>query len=114
MGNLATASFILITGVITALELPKEQEIEEQIHIPTEEISVEKSRSAFLGYIVESLIKKKVKKMRVYFPLDILTSHAIIYGRTRVGKSFASLILIKEALKNGIKVVVFDPHGTSK
>ncbi|MDI6826821.1 MAG: type IV secretory system conjugative DNA transfer family protein [Candidatus Aenigmarchaeota archaeon] len=96
----------------STLELPKEEEIEEQIHIPSEEVSIEKPRSAFLGYVVESVIKKKVKKMRVYFPLDVLTGHAIIYGRTRVGKSFASLILIKEALKNGIKVVVFDPHGT--
>ncbi|KPV62424.1 MAG: AAA-like domain protein [Candidatus Bathyarchaeota archaeon BA1] len=62
--------------------------------------------------MVESVIKKKVKKMRVYFPLDTLTSHAIIYGKTRVGKSFLSLILIHEALANGVKVIVFDPHGT--
>lgn len=96
----------------SALELPKEEAIEEQIHIPSEEVSVERPRSAFIGYVVESIIKKSVKKMRVYFPLDILTSHAIIYGRTRVGKSFLSLILIQEALANGVKVVVFDPHGT--
>jgi len=54
--------------------------------------------------VVESVIKKKVKKRRVYFPLDILTSHAIIYGMARIGKSFLALILIQEALKNGIRV----------
>jgi len=97
---------------ISALELPKEEEIEEQIHIPSDEISVEKPRTAFLGYVVESVIKKKVKKNRVYFPLDVLTGHAIIFGKTRTGKSFFALILIREALKNGIKVKVFDPHGT--
>lgn len=97
---------------ITALELPTEEPIEEQIHIPTEEVSIAKPKSAFLGYVVESVIKKKVKKRRVYFPLDVLTSHAIIYGKTRVGKSFFSLILIEEALANGVKVIVFDPHGT--
>jgi len=96
----------------TALELPKEEPIEEQIHIPTEEVSIPKPNSAFLGYVVESVIKKKVKKMRVYFPLDVLTSHAIIYGKTRVGKSFLSLVLIEEALASGVKVIVFDPHGT--
>jgi len=96
----------------SALELPTEEPIEEQIHIPTEEVSIPKPKSAFLGYVVESVIKKKVKKMRVYFPLDVLTSHAIIYGKTRVGKSFLSLLLIQEALENGVKVIVFDPHGT--
>ena len=96
----------------SVLELPKEEPIEEQIHIPSEEISIPKERSAFIGYVVESVIKRKVKKRRVYFPLDILTSHAIIYGKTRVGKSFLSLILIKEALANNVSVIVFDPHGT--
>ena len=57
------------------------------------------------------LIKRKVTKRRVYFPLNILTGHGIIYGKTRVGKSFFSLILIQEALTKGIKVIVFDPHG---
>jgi len=97
---------------ISALELPREEEIEEQIHIPSEEVSAEKPRSAFLGYVVESVIKKKVKKRRVYFPLDVLTGHAIIFGKTRTGKSFFALIIIKEALKNRIQVTVFDPHGT--
>jgi DNA helicase HerA-like ATPase len=95
-----------------ALELPREEPIEEQIHIPSEEVSMETQRTAFIGYVVESIIKNKVKKRRVYFPLDILTAHAIIFGKTRIGKSFLSLILIKEALKNGIEVIVFDPHGT--
>jgi len=97
---------------ITALELPTEEPIEEQIHIPTEEVSVPRPKSVFLGYIVTSVVKRKVTKRRAYFPLDILTSHAIIYGKTRVGKSFLALILIQEALANEIKVIVFDPHGT--
>jgi len=96
----------------SALELPTEEPIEEQIHIPTEEVSIPKPKSAFLGYVVSSIIKKKVTKRRVYFPLDILTGHGIIYGKTRVGKSFFCLIIIREALANGIKVTVFDPHGT--
>jgi hypothetical protein len=96
----------------SALELPTEEPIEEQVHIPSEEVSIPKEKSAFLGYVVSSIVKRKVTKRRVYFPLDVLTGHAIIYGKTRVGKSFLSLILIQEALANGIKVTVFDPHGT--
>jgi len=95
-----------------ALELPKEEAVEEQIHLPTEEVSIPKPFSAFIGWIVSSVIKKKITRKRVYLPLSVLTSHAIIFGKTRIGKSFLSLILIEEALKNGVKVVVFDPHGT--
>jgi len=96
----------------TALELPTEELIEEQIHVPSEEVSVEGPRKALLGYVVESIVKKKVTRRRVYFPFDVLTGHGIIFGKTRVGKSFLSLILIQEALANGIRVIVFDPHGT--
>jgi len=97
----------------TALELPKEEfAIEEKIHIPTEEVSIEGPRKAFIGYVMESIVKNQVTKRRVYFPLDYLTRHAIAYGVTRSGKSMLSLILIREALANSIKVVVFDPHGS--
>jgi len=96
----------------TALELPTEEPIEEQIHVPSEEVSVPKPRSAFLGYVVSSIVKDKATKRKVYFPLDVLTGHGIIYGKTRVGKSFFSLIIIQETLANEIKVTVFDPHGT--
>jgi len=97
----------------TALELPKEEvAIEEKIHVPTEEVSIEGPRKAFIGYVLSSVVKNQVTKRRVYFPLDYLTRHAVAYGVTRSGKSMLSLILIREALANGIKVVVFDPHGS--
>jgi hypothetical protein len=96
----------------TALELPTEEPIEEQIHIPSEEVSQPTARSALIGYVAESIVKKKFTKRPVYFPLDVLTGHAIIYGKTRAGKSFFSLILIREALANDIRIKVFDPHGT--
>ncbi len=96
----------------TVLELPTEEPIEEQIHIPSGQVSLPQPKSALLGHVVNSIIRNKVTRKPVYFPLDILTSHAIIYGKTRTGKSFLSLILIREALSNGLNVVVFDPHGT--
>lgn len=96
----------------SAVELPREEPIEELLHIPTEEVSMPKARSAFLGNVVLSIVRKKVSRRRVYFPLDVLTGHGIVYGKTRVGKSFLALILVQEALANAIKTVVFDPHGT--
>jgi len=97
----------------TALELPEDEVvIEEKIHIPTDEVSIEGPRKAFIGYVASSVVKNQVTKRRVYFPLDILTRHAVTYGVTRSGKSLLALILIREALANGIKVVVFDPHGS--
>ncbi len=96
-----------------ALEVPKEEfQVEEQIHIPDEKVSQEGPRKAFLGHVLSSVVKDKVTKSRVYFPLDVLTRHCVLYGVTRSGKSLLALILIKEALANGIKVVVFDPHGS--
>jgi len=74
----------------TALEIPKEIEIKEEIHIPAEEVSLEEARRAFLGYVVSSIIKNKVKRRRVYSPLDVLTAHVIIFEKTRIGKSFQS------------------------
>src|SRR5208282_86452 len=65
-----------------ALKLPTEEPIQEQIHIPTEEVSQPNPKAAFIGYVVESIIKKKITKRRVYFPLDVLTGHAITYGKT--------------------------------
>jgi hypothetical protein len=96
----------------TALELPTEEPIEEQIHIPTEEVCQPVQRSGLIGYVIESIVKRKFTKRPVYFPLDVMTGHAIIYGKTRTGKSFFSVILIREALSHNIKVKVFDPHGT--
>jgi DNA helicase HerA-like ATPase len=94
------------------LELPTEEQIEEQIHIPTEEVSKEGTRKALIGYVIKSVVKRKFTKRRVYFPLDVLTSHAIIFGKTRIGKSFFSLIVISAAVANDVEVIVFDPHGT--
>ena len=96
----------------SVLELPKEKTIEERIHQPGKEVSIEGAKGAFLGHVIKSIVKDNVSKTRVYFPLDILTSHAIIFGKTRTGKSFLSLILMKEALKKDVEVLVFDPHGT--
>jgi hypothetical protein len=52
-----------------ALEVPKEVEIKEEIHVPGEEVSRELSRTAFIGYVVESIIKTKLKGKKYSFHL---------------------------------------------
>ncbi len=96
----------------TALELPKEEVvIEEKIHIPTEEVSVEGPRKIFIGYIVESVVKRKVSRRKVMFPLDILTSHGLVLGASGSGKTWFLMSLAKK-LAEYVKVTVIDPHGT--
>jgi len=95
------------------LDVPsKEFQVEEQIHVPGEEVSTEGPRKAFVGYVMSSVVKDQATKRRVYFPLDILVRHSLILGSTRSGKSMLALTLIREALASGIKVVLFDPHGS--
>ena len=94
-----------------ALELPKE-EIKEEITLPGKEVSVKRERAVLIGYPVKSVLRRKVIRRPVYFPLDTLTGHAIVFGKTRSGKSHLALIIVRGALKVGARVVVFDPHGT--
>ena len=44
-----------------------------------------------------------------WFDLDKLTTHCIVAGATGSGKSVAAQVLIEEALRAGVAVVVFDP-----
>lgn len=60
------------------------------------------SRSAFMGTVAET-------KVRAFFTLDKLTTHALDAGATGSGKTVAAQVLAEEALKNNIAVVVFDP-----
>ena len=60
------------------------------------------TRSGFIGMVAES-------KVRAFFTLDKLTTHALDAGSTGSGKTVAAQVLAEEALKNNIAVVVFDP-----
>ncbi|MEM0230899.1 MAG: helicase HerA-like domain-containing protein [Candidatus Woesearchaeota archaeon] len=44
-----------------------------------------------------------------WFDLDGLTTHCIVAGATGGGKTVAAQVLVEEALKAGVAVVVFDP-----
>jgi hypothetical protein len=97
----------------TALEVPAEEVvIEEKIHIPTEEVSIAGPRKAFIGYVVESVVKRQATIRKVFFPLDELVKHALITGATGKGKTFFAMHLALQAAQHGIKCLIVDPHGT--
>ncbi|MFA6049050.1 MAG: helicase HerA-like domain-containing protein [Candidatus Micrarchaeia archaeon] len=59
-------------------------------------------RSGVLGKIAES-------NVRAFFELDRLSTHVLAAGATGSGKTVAAQVLVEEALKKGVSVVVFDP-----
>ncbi|MEM3030461.1 MAG: helicase HerA-like domain-containing protein, partial [Candidatus Micrarchaeia archaeon] len=59
-------------------------------------------RSAFIGKIAET-------EVRAFMDLDKLTVHTLVAGATGSGKTVAAQVIVEEALKRGIAVIVFDP-----
>ncbi|MFQ5406676.1 MAG: ATP-binding protein [Candidatus Micrarchaeia archaeon] len=65
---------------------------------------VDGNRSAFVG--VSSNVPGQPK---IFFDLDKLSTHTLVAGATGSGKTVAAQVLVEEALKKGVSVVVFDP-----
>ncbi|MBI3033592.1 DUF853 family protein [Candidatus Woesearchaeota archaeon] len=61
-------------------------------------------RSGHIGRIAESAKK-------AYIELDKLQTHTIVAGATGSGKSIAAQVIVEEALRKGIAVIVFDPSA---
>ncbi|NOQ55491.1 MAG: DUF87 domain-containing protein, partial [Nanohaloarchaea archaeon] len=59
-------------------------------------------RSAFIGKVAET-------DMRTFLPLDKLQMHTLVAGATGGGKSIAAQVIVEEALKSNVSVIVFDP-----
>ncbi|PIN89799.1 hypothetical protein COU60_02800, partial [Candidatus Pacearchaeota archaeon CG10_big_fil_rev_8_21_14_0_10_34_76] len=59
-------------------------------------------RTLYLGKIAE-------KNMNTYLEIDRLTTHAVVAGATGGGKSISAQVIVEEALKKDIAVIVFDP-----
>ncbi len=96
----------------TALELPPEGvEVEEKIVVPENLPPNENSKPAFIGYLVNSVIKRQATTQRVYFPLDVLVKHGIITGSSGKGKTYFAMHLALQASAQGIECLIIDPHG---
>ncbi|MFT7615297.1 MAG: parallel beta-helix repeat protein, partial [Candidatus Woesearchaeota archaeon] len=58
--------------------------------------------SGYLGYLAETNIRSFVE-------LEQMKTHTLVAGSTGGGKSFAAQVIVEEALKKNVSVVVFDP-----
>ncbi|MBR9690229.1 DUF87 domain-containing protein, partial [Candidatus Woesearchaeota archaeon] len=59
-------------------------------------------RSGWVGNIAES-------KIRAFIDFEKLTTHTIVAGSTGGGKTIAAQVIVEEALKKNIGIIVFDP-----
>mgnify|MGYP006282712183 CR=1 FL=1 len=59
-------------------------------------------RTAYIGHVAETHI-------RTFLEIDKMQTHTIVAGSTGGGKSVAAQVLVEEALKNNVAVIVFDP-----
>ncbi len=59
-------------------------------------------RSGFIGKLAETDI-------RTFMNLDTLQTHTVVAGATGGGKTISAQVIIEEALKKGVSVIVFDP-----
>ena len=72
------------------------------IKVDKSTLPIPNNRTAFIGNLAET-------KLRTFYELDKLTTHALIAGTTGGGKTIAAQVMVEEALSKGIAVVVFDP-----
>ncbi len=67
-------------------------------------LPAEGARTAFVGVSAD-----QPGSPRIFLGIDKLCTHTMIAGATGSGKTVAAQVLVEEALKKGIAVVVFDP-----
>jgi len=97
-----------------AIEAPKDQVVEEKIHVPGIEVSRKIGRCILLGRVVRSVINREISSTKVYFPVDLLTSSMIIAAHTRQGKSTLAVYIANEACRFGVKAIAIDRRGRGR
>ena len=94
----------VLTGIVSFFLIKRYIESKKKYKMSLDLKSLPKKDKGFLwlGKIAE-------KKNKAYLDPHKLTVHSIVAGATGGGKSIAAQVLIEEALKQNICVIVFDP-----
>jgi hypothetical protein len=67
------------------------------------------SRTVYVGGHAE--LDGSARRGRLRFPIDRLCTHGVVVGMTGSGKTGLLLVMIEEAVRNGVPVVVLDIKG---
>ncbi len=96
--------FILTLATLGFIYYRKYKESKKKYHLKVDlkELPKPGPRSIFVGRIAETSHK-------AYFDLEQFKTHAIVAGTTGGGKTVAAQVIVEEALKKGVAVIVFDP-----
>ncbi|MFT4312230.1 MAG: BspA family leucine-rich repeat surface protein, partial [Candidatus Woesearchaeota archaeon] len=95
---------ILLLGIQSFKTVRNTLEKRRKYHLPVEFKLLPRAgeSSGFIGHLAET-------RMRSFVEMEQLKMHTLVAGSTGGGKSFASQVIIEEALKKNVAVVVFDP-----
>ncbi len=102
------AAILILIGLATlggvAFYVKKRIEAKKRYHLRVDYKTLPKpgARSIYVGKIAES-------DHKVYFNLENFKTHTIVAGSTGGGKSVSAQVIVEEALKKGVAVLVFDP-----
>ena len=91
-----------IIGSILYYRHYKESKKKYHLKVELKELPHKGPRSIFVGRIAET-------NHPAYFDLDQFKTHGIVAGTTGGGKTVAAQVIVEEALKKGVAVIVFDP-----
>ena len=96
--------FLVIGNILGFIYYKRYKESKKKYHLKVElkELPKPGPRSIFVGRIAETPHK-------AYFDLEQFKTHAIVAGTTGGGKTVAAQVIVEEALKKGVAVIVFDP-----
>ncbi len=96
--------FFIVSSILGFIYYKKYKEAKKKYHLKVDlkELPKPGPRSIFVGRIAETSHK-------AYFDLEQFKTHAIVAGTTGGGKTVAAQVIVEEALKKGVAVIVFDP-----